>query len=630
VRAAGTVPPPDMEYRDHPTPLARSVDGTIEKCDMLLNNLPKARTPGEKHDMLDSVSNVLCLLLDPCEMVRQIHPDPEYKAQSMEAFARANEYMCQTNARRDLYDHLADLATPESMALLGEEQRKNVIQLKRDMESNGIHLPKRRRDEITMLNMEKEELAMQFLNEAQGKNPFGVLRNLLTCRNELALKLDFESFADQQLRGTMLDSRERVWHFLCAVGNKYRPNAEKEAQRLQLQQGEVRNRHNLTDEDRAKMAVMLRREYEADGVENYFSVANTVRGIKCLCSEVFGVILEDVKFDKTEKMHADAQKFHVKDEAGAFLGVIVLDLFARPSKACQAGHITVQLGCRPHQEVLKQVGLDLPERQYPIVVLTCNAGAQVQLQRKPDGTVDGETTLMMPNEVTTCFHEFGHALHTIFGQTTVQNLAGTRGSIDYVECFSQLCEHFLTSHEFLKMWAHKVGTREPIPYDLVQRRNEVANMFRHLDTLDQVMLASIDQVLHGPQPFTVYFPQEGGHLAKRTLGTLPEYGRGVFNLAKLIIDICTPLSPCTPTERGVLRSLSFEHLSSYPAGYYGYLYSGAFARRIWIKNFEAKPLNREAGRKLVTEVMQHGAACNPREVLAKYLDEDIDDIEAWI
>jgi intermediate peptidase len=622
---------PVLSFLAHPRLLQDTVDGTVDKCTEMLNLLDKASSPQEKHDIIDSVSNVLCLLLDPCEMVRQLHPDQAYKDAAMDAFTRGNQFLCETNSRVDLYEHLADIAKPENLATMTDEAQKNVIQLKRDMEANGIGHPAKQRNEITQLNMEEEELRMRFLSEIEGGNPFAVLRNLLKTRLELAHKLGYESFADKALVGTMLEDREQVWHFLCQIGHKYRPNAEKEIDRLRLQQGEVRSRRGLTDEDRAKLMVGLRAQYEVEGIERYFSVANCVRGIQCLCSEVFGVQLRKVPFDKDENLHRDATKFHViDDKTGTFLGVIILDMFARSSKFCQAGHITVQLGCRPHMEVMRKVGIDVGERQYPIVVLTCNAGSQRAAARRTDGTIDDEMTFMMPNEVTTAFHEFGHALHTIFGQTQVQNLAGTRGSIDYVECWSQLMEQFLTSHEFMKLWAHKIGTKEPIPEDMVMRRMEVHNMFRHLDTLDQVLLASVDQTFHGPEPLCVYWPQADGNMAKRSLGTYDEYGRGIFNLAKLVQDICTPLTPIVPTERGVLRSLSFEHLSSYPAGYYGYLYSGAFAKRIWNKNFAANPLNREEGQRLVTEALQFGAACNTRQVMQNYLQEDINDIVQWM
>eukprot|EP00758_Cryptobia_borreli_P001723 Tbor_TRINITY_DN2480_c0_g1::TRINITY_DN2480_c0_g1_i1::g.2574::m.2574/K01410/MIPEP; mitochondrial intermediate peptidase len=618
---------PILSFLSSPDDLLDTVQGTIEKSTELLEQIKKTSVPQDKHDLIDSTSNVLCLLLDPCEFVRQIHPDSVYKEKAGEAFAAAHEFMCEVNGRRELYDVLVDLSTTKELT---EESMKNLRQLKQDMESNGIHLDDAGRAEITRLNIEKEELVMKFLREKETKNPFTTLRHLLACRHKLAMKLEFESFAEQQLRGTMIENQEQVWHFLCGVAHRVRPQAERELELILSKQGEVRSREKITDTNRAIIGTSLRNEMEPSGVNSYFTVSNCLRGIQCLCSEVFGITLVEKPFLPEEFFLPHAVKFHVYDIENKFCGIIIVDMFARSSKFCQAGHLTLQLGCKPHQKVLKTVGLELGERQYPVVALTCNAGSTFRAAKSADGNLDPEGTVMLPHEVTTCFHEFGHALHTIFGQTTVQNLAGTRGSIDFVETFSQLFEQFLTDYDFLKLWAHKIGSKEPIPREIVEKRNAAARLLENLDTLDQVQLATIDQTLHGPQPFTVYFPHgDDGRMGKRTLGELSEYGPGMYNFAKIVMDASAPISVAIPTESGVLRTLSFEHLTSYPAGYYGYLYSLAIAKRIWKKKFGEKTMNREAGTELVDKVMKYGAACNPKEVLAEYLNEDLDEIDTW-
>jgi intermediate peptidase len=623
---------PTMRFLGAPALLKETVDGTIEVCEELMFHLGRATDPVLKHDIIDSVSNVLCLLLDPCEMVRQLHPEQAYKMAATEAFMKGHQWMWHANARRDLYDHVCDIARPENQIALGPERWRNVHNLKRDMENNGIHLPDRDRKKVVDLNVEAENLAAQFIAERDGKNPYGVLRNLLVCRHDLANKLGYDSFASKSLRGAILDTPEKVWHFLCAVGNKYRPDAEREVEKIRSRQGEVRLRAHLTDEDRARLSVTLQKQYSLDGIEEYFTVGNCIRGIQILCEEVFGIVLKQVPFEAEEIISPDFKKFLAFDKANgnAFMGVIVLDMLARSSKQCQAGHLVVQLGCRPHKQALDLVGLDLGQRQYPVVVLTCNAGTHQRATRKSDGSFDEETTLMMHSEVVTTFHEFGHALHTLCAQTHVQNLAGTRSSVDFVECFSQFCEQFVTDYNFVKRWALKRTTGEPVPEELIQRRNEVTNLFQHLEVMDQVMLASVDQALHGPQPFVVFFPHKNGAMGKRTLNHLTDYGRGIFSFANLLLEISNPISVVTPTERGVLRSLSFEHLTQYPAGYYGYLYSGVFARRMWHKFFADQPMNLEQGLRLRREVMQHGAACDARTVLSTFLKEDLDNVEAWV
>lgn len=627
----GEVPEiPNLNFLARPEILLETADSTLEVCDALQTEVLRAKTPQEKHDLIDSTSNVLCLLLDPCEFVRQIHPDERYKQCAALAFQKGYEYMSHINSRRDFYEILLELDSPEGHKGMDEESIKNTIQLRRDMETNGIHLPDKERAKVAEMNIEKEELSMQFITQQGSGNPFSTLRNLIQCRHELAQLLGFESYAEQQLRGTILENPQNVWHFLCGIVQKYRPAAEKEMELIRQNVGEVRNRNTITDEFRARVATSMRRDAEPEGMAEYFSVANCIRGIQCLCSEVFGVSLVQVSFNPEEVFNKDAKKYHVFDENKKFLGVIVLDMYMNPMKFCQAGHLTLQLGCRPHAAALAKVGLRLPSRQYPVAVLTCNVGATSKAHCRPDGTYDDELTLMHPNEVTTVFHEFGHAMHTIFGQTNVQNLAGTRSSIDFVETFSQLFERFLTSHEFLKLWAHRINTREPISFDMVQKRNNAANMFQYLDMLDQVVLSAVDQSLHGPQPMRVYFPHgDQGHIGKRTLGDLSDYGRGGFNLAKSLIEVARPLSVALPTDSGMLHSLSFEHLSGYPAGYYGYLYSLSVARRIWTKKFEHDPLNRDAGRELVQKVMRFGAACDPAATIESYLGDKLSEIDIW-
>ena len=98
----------------------------------------------------------------------------------------------------------------------------------------------------------------------------------------------------------------------------------------------------------------------------------------------------------------------------------------------------------------------------------------------------------------------------------------------------------------------------------------------------------------------------------------------------MMLEVAEPLAAMQLTEKGMLKTLSFEHVASYPAGYYGYLYSGAFARRIWHKNFADHPLSLVEGKRLRDEVMCYGAACNAGETLAKYLKDDMADIESWI
>ncbi|KNH08733.1 mitochondrial intermediate peptidase [Perkinsela sp. CCAP 1560/4] len=621
-----------LAFLESPEALKEGSRKAISVCQALHNLLGGPISLQHRHDVLDSMSNTLCRVLDPCEFVRHMHPDVVYTHAAQEAFTEAHTYMCELNTSSFLYEQLKILADPKNRTELDAETNKNVAQLKRDMESNGIHLPDEKRKLVMDLNVEKENISAQFLQKAGKQNPYGTLRSLLRSRNKLSKLLEYDSFAQQQLRGTILDSQEKVWHFLCAVSKKYSPMAVEEIQYLRKFQGLVKSAEDFTDEVRARLTHSQRQEMESLNLEEYFSVANCWKGVEILCHRVFGLQLKAVKMEPYEQFHEDVRKYAVLHEADGFLGTIVVDLFARNSKACQAGHMTIQLGCRPHVEVMKKVGVDVPVRQFPIVVLTCNAGSSGPRPLSSIGTSCWDTTLMHMNEVTTLFHEFGHAIHSIFGQTSVQNLAGTRSSIDFVETFSQLFEHFLSSPEFVQLFA-KNSSNNTIPKEKVIKYAEMRSKLRALEIMDQVVMSGIDQALHGPEPIRTYFPKPDsvkGEIVKSVLGNYDDFGNGMLGLGELMVKIAKPLSPITPTVRGVLKSLSFEHMSSYPANYYGYLYSAVFAKRIWDKFFVGDPLNRKEGDRLRQEVMCFGGACDPKATLQAYLGEDLDDLEVWI
>ena len=621
-----------LNFLSSPETLQEGSVKAITICKKLYNLLDTPLSMQHRHDVLDSMSNTLCRVLDPCEFVRHMHSSSLYTESAQAAFTKAHTYMCELNTSAFLYDQLKMLASPEGKRCLDDESNKNVVQLKRDMESNGIHLPDEKRRLIMDLNVEKENIASKFLNREGKENPYGVLRALLRSRQKLSSVLEFESFAEQQLRGTILDSQEKVWHFLCAVSNKYTPLAIEEIKLLRKDQGTVNAGEAFTDEARARMGHQQRQAIDTLGMEAYFSVANTWRGIEMLCKEVFGLTLQKVEMLPFEEFHEDALKYAAIHDEDGFMGTIVVDLFARDSKACQAGHMTVQLGCRPHCEVMRAVGVDVPERQYPIVVLTCNAGATRHGTAQASAKNCWNSTIMSMNEVTTLFHEFGHAIHSIFGQTSVQNLAGTRSSIDFVETFSQFFEHFLSAPDFVQRFARNQAN-QIIPREKVLKYAEIRSKLRALDIMDQVVMSGIDQALHGPEPIRTYFPKpksESGEIAMSVLGSFDNFGTGIMGMANLMVKIAEPLSPVKPTARGVLKSVSFEHMSSYPATYYGYLYSAVFAKRIWDNFFAKDPLNRKEGDRLRKEVMRFGGACDPKSTLQAYLQENIDDLRIWV
>jgi len=267
-----------------------------------------------------------------------------------------------------------------------------------------------------------------------------------------------------------------------------------------------------------------------------------------------------------------------------------------------------------HGEPLDDLDLVRPEqdRQLPIVIFTTNAKGAIA-QRYTDQQ-NMEEILLEPEEVITFFHEFGHCLHTLFGQTRYHNLAGTRSSTDYCETFSQFLEYYARDYRIVKEFALHWRTREPVPEEIVRSFGEHEGAFAALEQLNQIIIACVDMVYHGERPFTYYIdhPVEEGQLMRVVV---PEDKRDPLALT---LELAQQHSPVLPTELGWKRAYSLQHLSNYPAAYYSYSYSRVLSTAIWARFFADDPLSQESGMKL-RQLMSLGASMKPRDMIETML-----------
>lgn len=131
--------------------------------------------------------------------------------------------------------------------------------------------------------------------------------------------------------------------------------------------------------------------------------------------------------------------------------------------------------------------------QKPMVVLTCSF-------LPPSGT---RPTLLSLAEVETLFHEMGHALHSMFGRTKFQTVAGTRCPLDFVELPSQLFEMYARDYRVVSQFATHYKTGEPIPEDVFQATLEDDGRFIGLNAVDSVIQSMVDQMYHSADPLAI-------------------------------------------------------------------------------------------------------------------------------
>jgi len=599
-----------MQFLASPDTLRDQAVKASEICERCIALLPAAVNNSRLTlQILDTMSNQLCLVMDAAEFVRNLHPSEAHHQSAMDSFLRLGEYMNTLNTSKDLHAAICSI-NPDG--LTAEELRCCQV-FRQDMEANGIALPDSVRGSVARLRTEIEELCGDVI-AAKAASTNTTIMALMHKRQELATTLQEQSFSHNALRNTIAGSPDAVWRFLTGLATRLAPQVANDVRTLRhvkydglsriRRLGTTPDAVDITDREIPDLINRFYSDQKVDrgAVREFLPFKTCWAGLLRLCHRVFGVQFIEVPLDPFEAWHPSVRKLAVQHDRLGFLGVLYADLFARKGKLASAGHLTVQGGCRVHGEVFQQLGVPIPPVSQPaVLVLTTLI--------QPE---EGGNPLLWPHEVETLFHEMGHALHTFCGHTTYQNLTGTRTSVDFAEFPSQFLEHFARDFRVLSTFAQHYKSGQALPEEAF--RAAFSQPFTGVTTLSEVMQASMDQLLHAPPPYTIPFPTGALRLeAQDPTAASAELGRYYVDLApqqggKGLTLTASPLG-------------SVEHFINYPALYYSYLYSKAFSRRTWGRFFAADPFDPKEGDRFRAEVLAHGAARDPKTILADYLGE---------
>ncbi|KAJ3567992.1 hypothetical protein NP233_g6003 [Leucocoprinus birnbaumii] len=433
------------------------------------------------------------------------------------------------------------------------------------------------------------------------------LEGLLKTRAELARLVGRKSFAHMTLDDKMAKTPENVMNFLDALISHTRPFARRALQTLSERKKAHHRLSSLPTIQAWDRDFYCPPEPPAPPIPLPPLTLGTVfMGLSRLFKHLYGITLRPTEAQTGEVWHSDVQKLEVIDEDKGLIGWIYADLFARRGKASGAAHYTVRCSRRTdlddeagdgslpgYEELMKQnLEFEMVKRhkipnqdgtyQLPLVVLLCEFA-------KP--SVSKGATVLEWHDVTTLFHEMGHAMHSMLGRTEYQNVSGTRCATDFVELPSILMEHFLSSPTVLSLFDLD-GT-----HSLRQIGNSHEDPCNSIDTFSQILLASLDQIYHS-----------SAILDNAKFSTTHEL-ENLVNTKGLI-----------PHVPGTSFQTQFGHLFGYGATYYSYLFDRAIASRVWKQVFEKEPLNRELGEKYRSEVLRWGGGRDPWEMVSKLLN----------
>ncbi|TKA78391.1 hypothetical protein B0A55_04716 [Friedmanniomyces simplex] len=446
------------------------------------------------------------------------------------------------------------------------------------------------------------------------------LEQLLKRRAELASLSGYESFAHMTLTDKMAKSPEAVTSFLDALAAENAPRVKDELRALlEVKKSDARAGNfpadlNAWDRDYYTAHLMSSLRSKArrpDFLAAYFSLGTVMQGLSRLFHRLYGIRLVPRETLPGETWNPDVRRLDVIDDHEGHIAVIYCDLFERQGKSPNPAHFTLRCSRRISEEEIHEaaelssqsgslfataqeaandgLATNFNSRdghalyQLPTIALICDFSL-------PPVSSSSRPTLLTFRELTTLFHEMGHALHSICGRTALQNVSGTRCATDFAELPSVLMENFASAPEVLALYARHWETDAPLDPSRIQERVELDRRMQGAEIESQVLLGMLDQEYHSRSPLLWADGGEGRESTK--------VYQSVWNKYSLV-----------PEPPGTSWQGFFGHLFGYGATYYSYLFDRAIAGKIWRDVFQGSrggAVDPAAGQLFREEVLRHG------------------------
>ena len=408
-----------------------------------------------------------------------------------------------------------------------------------------------------------------------------LLTAVLRLRAERAAMLGYASHAAYILADQTAASVDAVNQRLSELLPPAVANVRQEAAALQSLINDSGADHQLAAWDWDFYSERLRatrHESDSNMLRPYLELDNVLqRGVFYAAERLYGISFRE-RFD-LPVYHADVRVFEVFDSVGTTLAIFIADYYARPSKRGGAWNSSYI------------VQSDLLGAQ-PIMANHLNVNQPA----------NGEQTLLTVDEVTTLFHEFGHALHAMFSAVEYPYFGGTRVPRDFVEFPSQVNEMWATWPEVLANYAVHYQTGEPMPAELLESVFNAEHFNQGYATTEYLAAAVLDQALHQLSVAAIPAAEQ-----------LMSFEEEVLRSAGIDTGIVPPR----------YRGTYFRHImGGYAAGYYSYIWSEVLDANTveWFR--ENGGLTRENGNRFRSAVLSRGGSEDGLQLFRQFRGRD--------
>lgn len=402
-----------------------------------------------------------------------------------------------------------------------------------------------------------------------------LVKRLAELRADKAALLGYNTWADYVLETSMAKTPDAAQKLLRDLVPAVVSNVDAEKAAIQAMIEAEGGDFTVQPWDWAFYAEKVRAEkYALDGdqVKQYFEFNRVVEdGVFYAMNQLFGITFEPR--NDIPVYHPDVRVYEVKDVDGESLGLFYGDWFTRDSKR----------GGAWMSSFVSQSNL---LGNKPVILNNMN------IVKAPEG----EPTLLSFDEVSTMFHEMGHALHGMFSDVMYPSLAGTSVSRDYVEFPSTFQEDWTLNPKVIANYAKHYETGEQIPTELLDKVLAARNFNQGFDTLEYVSAALLDLEYH-------------------TL-TADETVEDVVAFEQQALAANNVDYAAVPPR---YKSTYFAHVfaGGYSAGYYAYMWSEILAADAFAYMQEQGGLTLENGQEFRDKILSQG---NSKDPMQQYID----------
>lgn len=403
---------------------------------------------------------------------------------------------------------------------------------------------------------------------------------IVKLKYDRARLLGYKNYADYVLQERMAEKPETVFNFLNKILDPSKKAAEKDLEEVRQFKKQLDGHEDIKPWDFAYYAEKLKEQkysFNAEELRPYFKLENVIEGVFEHARRLYGLNFKASTDYPT--YHPDVKTFEVSDADG-YVGLFYMDFFPRETKKGGAWMTSY-----------REQGLWGNSVKRPHVSIVCNF-------TKPTAT---KPSLLDYDEVTTLFHEFGHALHGLLSKCKYKSISGTNVYWDFVELPSQIMENWAREKEGLDLFAQHYETKESLPAELIAKIKKAEKFQSGWMSLRQVSFGLLDMNWYTTDPNTI-------------------------TAVESFEEKATAMTRILPKEPNTSQSCSFSHIfaGGYGAGYYSYKWAEVLDADAFEYFKEQGLFNSKVATQFKNSILSRGGTDHPMKLYVEFRGREPD------